>query len=138
MAPLSNARADTSPPVRKILTYARDGRWPAACKARHETLAQRQKIQVFFAGPHSPWQRPTNGLIREYLAKGMNLSLISQGYLNTIAQQLNNRSRRCLDDETPLDVFLRQISNSTGGVALQIVQYKPEVEPVVMLEVGHS
>lgn len=110
--------------------------------AQHETLAQRLQIQVFFADPHSPWQRPTNentnGLIREYLPKGMDLSLISQGCLNTIARQLNNRPRRCLDDETPLDVFSRQISNSTGGVALQIVQYKPEVEPVVRLEVGHA
>jgi hypothetical protein len=46
--------------------------------------------------------------------------LISQGYLNAIARQLNNRPRRCLDDEIPLEVFLREIiSNSAGGVALQ-------------------
>ena len=96
------------------LTATRDGRWPAACKARHETLAQRLKIQVFFADPHSPWQRPTNentnGLIREYLPRGMDLSLISQGYLNAIARQLNNRPRRCLDYETPFEVFSREIS----------------------------
>ena len=86
-------------------------------------MAQRLQIQVFFADPHSPWQRPTNentnGLIREYLPKGMDLSLISQGYLNAIARQLNNRPRRCLDYETPLEVFSREISNSTGSVALQ-------------------
>jgi len=58
-------------------------------------------------------------LIREYLPKGMDLSLISQGYLNAIARQLNNRPRRCLDYETPLEVFSREISNSLGSVALQ-------------------
>jgi IS30 family transposase len=56
--------------VRKTLTYdqGRD-------RARHETLAQRLRIEVFFADPHSPRQRPThentNGLIREYLPKGI-------------------------------------------------------------------
>lgn len=104
--------------VRKTLTYDQGREM-----AQHETLAQRLQIQVFFADPHSPWQRPTNentnGLIREYLPKGMDLSLISQGYLNAIARQLNNRPRRCLDYETPLEVFSREISNSTDGVALQ-------------------
>jgi IS30 family transposase len=86
-------------------------------------LTQRLRIQIFFADPHSPRQRPTNentnGLIREYLPKGMDLSLVSQGALNAIARQLNHRPRRCLDDETPLEVFSREISNSLGSVALQ-------------------
>ena len=90
--------------IRKTLTYDQGQEM-----ARHEILAQRLKIQVFFVDPHSPWQRPTNentnGLIREYLPKGMDLSLIAQGCLNAIAQQLNNRPRRCLDYETPLEVF---------------------------------
>jgi IS30 family transposase len=61
----------------------------------------------------------TNGLIREYLPKGMNLALISQSYLNAIARQLNNRPRRCLDDETPFEVFSHETSNSAGGVAFR-------------------
>ena len=104
--------------VRKTLTYDQGREM-----ARHETLAQRLRIVVFFADPHSPWQRPTNentnGLVREYLPKGMDLSLISQGYLNAIARPLNNRPRRCLDHETPLEVFSGEISNSISSAALQ-------------------
>jgi transposase, IS30 family len=63
--------------------------------ARHEELAKRLKIKVYFCDPRSPWQRPsngnTNGLIRQYLPKGINLSIYSQSGLNKIAQSLNTR-----------------------------------------------
>ncbi|GHT92127.1 hypothetical protein AGMMS49545_09190 [Betaproteobacteria bacterium] len=92
--------------------------------ACHETLAKRVKINVYFADPHSPWQRPANenmnGLIRQYLPKGIDLSLFSQGYLNAIADQLNNRPRRCLNYEIPFEVYSREISNLQLSVALQI------------------
>jgi IS30 family transposase len=104
--------------VRKTLTYDQGKEM-----ARHETLAKRLKIDVYFADPHSPWQRPTNentnGLIREYLPKGLDLSPISQGYLNAIARQLNDRPRKCLNFETPAEVFAREIMNLQPGVALQ-------------------
>jgi len=80
-------------------------------------------VAVYFCDPHSPWQRPTNentnGLVREYLPKGLDLAPISQGYLNAIARQLNNRPRKCLDFETPAEVFAREIMNFQPGVALQ-------------------
>jgi IS30 family transposase len=72
--------------------------------AEHEQLAQRLAIQVFFADPHSPWQRGTNentnGLLRQYLPKGTDLSPYTQRELNTIAQRLNTRPRKCLDHPT--------------------------------------
>ena len=106
------------PCVRKTLTYDQGKEM-----ARHELLAKRLKINVYFADPHSPWQRPTNentnGLIREYLPKGLDLAPISQGYLNAIARQLNNRPRKCLDFETPAEVFAREIMNFQPSVALQ-------------------
>lgn len=77
--------------------------------AKHEQLAQRLAIQVCFADPHSPWQRGTNentnGLLRQYLPKGTDLSPYTQRELNTIVQRLNPRPRKCLDWATPLEVF---------------------------------
>lgn len=93
-------------PLRKTLTYDRGKEM-----AEHERLAQRLAIRVFFADPHSPWQRGTNentnGLLRQYLPKGTDLSDYTQCELNAIAQRLNTRPRKCLNWETPLEVFTR-------------------------------
>ena len=63
--------------------------------AYHAKLAERLKIKVYFCDPHSPWQRPSNenmnGLVRQYLPKGIDLSIYSQKDLDKIAQSLNER-----------------------------------------------
>ena len=91
-------------PLRKTLTYDRGKEM-----AEHARLAQRLAIQVFFADPHSPWQRGTNentnGLLRQYLPKGTDLSGYTQRELNALAHRLNTRPRKCLDFATPLEVF---------------------------------
>lgn len=91
-------------PLRKTLTYDRGKEM-----AEHERLAQRLAIQVFFADPHSPWQRGTNentnGLVRQYLPKGTDLSGYTQRELNAIAHRLNTRPRKCLNFATPLEVY---------------------------------
>jgi len=90
--------------LRKTLTYDRGKEM-----AEHERLAQRLAIRVFFADPHSPWQRGTNentnGLLRQYLPKGTDLSGYTQRELNAIALRLNTRPRKCLNWATPLEVF---------------------------------
>jgi transposase, IS30 family len=90
--------------------------------ARHEELAKRLKIKVYFCDPRSPWQRPSNenmnGLIRQYLPKGINLSIYSQSDLNKIAQSLNTRPRACLGFQTPEEVFNKEAQKPR--VALQI------------------
>ena len=89
--------------------------------ARHAELAEQLKIKVYFCDPHSPWQRPTNentnGLIRQYLPKGIDLSIYSQKDLDKIADSLNNRPRKVLGFRTPLEVYQTEISNQS--VALQ-------------------
>ena len=91
-------------PRRKTLPYDRGKEM-----AEHERLAQRLAIRVFFADPHSPWQRgtheTTNGLLRQYLPKGTDLSGYTQRELNAIAHRLDTRPRKCLDWATPLEVF---------------------------------
>jgi IS30 family transposase len=95
---------DLEPTMRKTLTYDRGSEM-----ARHRELTQTTGVKVYFADPHSPWQRGSNenanGLIREYLPKGQDLSPVTQGQLNAIANRLNNRPRRILDYQTPLEVF---------------------------------
>jgi IS30 family transposase len=91
-------------PLRKTLTYDRGKEM-----AEHERLAERLAIRVFFADPYSPWQRGTNentnGLLRQYLPKGTDLSDYTQRELNAIAHRLNTRPRKCLNFATPLEVY---------------------------------
>lgn len=90
--------------LRKTLTYDRGKEM-----AEHEQLAQRLALQIFFADPHAPWQRGTNentnGLLRQYLPKGTDLSGYTQRKLNAIAHRLNTRPRKCLAFATPLEAY---------------------------------
>ena len=96
------------PRLRKTLTYDQ-GREMAA----HRALEVRLGLEVYFADPHSPWQRGscenTNGLLREYLPKGSDLTRHSQDDLNAIALQLNTRPRVRLKGMTPLECFTQMI-----------------------------
>ncbi len=101
--------------LRKTLTYDRGKEM-----AEHERLAERLAIQVFFADPYSPWQRGTNentnGLLRQYLPKGTDLSGYTQRELNAIAHRLNTRPRKCLDFATPLEVYAQLRHHSPGAL----------------------
>ncbi|MFN3437164.1 MAG: IS30 family transposase [Acidovorax sp.] len=83
----------------------------------HKQFTMATDIQVYFCDPRSPWQRGsdenTNGLLRQYMPKGMNLSGLSQLQLNAIARQLNERPRKTLGFHTPAEMFSECVA-STG------------------------
>lgn len=109
--------------LRKTLTYDQGKEM-----AQHRQLSKRTGLSVYFADPHSPWQRGINeninGLLREYLPKGTDLSAYTQRQLNQIAKSLNTRPRRSMDYQTPTEVFYKKWeefrTEKSAGVALRV------------------
>jgi IS30 family transposase len=81
---------------------------------RHTDFTLASQMQVYFCDPQSPWQRGTNentnGLLRQYLPKGTDLSLWKQDQLNEIALRLNQRPRKTLSFRTPADVLSSSVA----------------------------
>jgi len=77
--------------------------------AQHKLFTANTKIQVYFAHPYSPWERPTNensnGLIRDYFPKGTDFSSITKKQLKEVQNELNERPRKVLNMCTPKEVF---------------------------------
>jgi IS30 family transposase len=77
-------------------------------------------IPVYFADPHSPWQRPTNentnGLLRQYFPKGTNLARWSAEEIEAVATTLNSRPRKTLGWKTPAEA-LNELLSLHAGVA---------------------
>src|SRR5215203_1763712 len=94
--------------LRKTLTWDRGKELSG-----HAQFALDTRTRVFFADPHSPWQRPTNentnGLLRQYFPKGTDLSRWSAEDLEAVALAINNRPRKSLDWRTPAEVFNDQL-----------------------------
>jgi IS30 family transposase len=114
---LSDARADTvakgfstvlkrfKSQMRLSMTYDQGSEM-----SQHKKLTKAANVAVYFAHPHAPWERGIceniNGLLRDYLPKGTDLSVYSQKQLDAIAWQLNTRVRKTLAWKSPAELFL--------------------------------
>lgn len=82
--------------------------------AQHRLFTQETKIRVYFADPHSPWQRGTNentnGLLRQYFPKGIDFTTVTHTDIQRIQEQLNDRPRKALGFRTPTEVFSQLLS----------------------------
>ena len=85
--------------------------------ADHQRFSLDTDVKVYFCDPQSPWQRGsnenTNGLLRQYFPKGMDLSNVNQNRLNAVARRLNERPRKTLEYRTPAERFSQCVA-STG------------------------
>ena len=90
--------------MRQTITYA-----PGKEVSCHREFARDTNIRVHFSDPDSPWQRGncenTNGLLRQFLPKGTDLTVQEQRALDSIADLLNNWPRQTLNWRSPLQAF---------------------------------
>lgn len=110
LAGFSEALSAIPPELRKTFTYDQGREM-----SRHAQLTERTGVAVYFCDPHSPWQRGlnenTNGLLRQYLPKGTDLSVYTQEQLDEIAWSLNTRPRKSLGFRTPAEVYSELLTN---------------------------
>ncbi|ALN58494.1 integrase core domain [Lysobacter enzymogenes] len=96
--------------LKKTLTYDQGKEM-----ASHRQLSERTGLAIYFADPHSPWQRGTcentNGLLRQYFPKGTDLSVHSAQRLKEVAWEMNNRPRRSLGRRSPVEVLYEELKN---------------------------
>jgi IS30 family transposase len=82
--------------------------------ADHKRFTLATDIKVYFCDPQQPWQRGsnenTNGLLRQYFPKGMDLSNVHQNRLNAVARRLNERPRETLQFRTPAERFAQCVA----------------------------
>lgn len=77
----------------------------------HARIEAEAGIGIYFADPHSPWQRGSNensnGLLRQYFPKGTDFDTIPDGRFRDVAAELNDRPRLCLGDRSPAQLMSR-------------------------------
>lgn len=106
----SKALSAIPPELRKTFTYDQGREM-----SKHAQLTEQTGVAVYFCDPHSPWQRGlnenTNGLLRQYLPKGSDLSVYTQEQLDAIAWSLNTRPRKSLGFRSPVEVYSELLLN---------------------------
>jgi IS30 family transposase len=97
--------------LRKSLTWDRGSEL-----TEHTKFTAATDVKVYFCDPYSPWQRGsnenTNGRLRQYYPKGMDLSAVSQAQLDVVARKLNTRPQETLDWKTPAYILESSVSTT--------------------------
>ena len=105
-----NAVADLPDALKRSLT------WDQGIElAKHAEITAATNLPVYFCDPHSPWQRAvnenTNGLLRQYFPKGVDLAQFGKDHLDAVAAQLNARPRKRHGFRTPAEVLAQLLSD---------------------------
>ena len=81
--------------------------------SKHYDIANQLDCSTYFAKPYHSWQRGLNenhnGLLRQFIPKSMKLNNISENKVTKATNLMNNRPRKCLDYQTPFEVFTKMI-----------------------------
>lgn len=92
----------------------------------HETFSENLEATFYFARPYRSWERRlnenTNGLIRQYVPKGSDLTPLTDEDMKSIMQRLHGRQRECLGYKTPEEVFFKSCSFSSSHVMMKRAQ----------------
>ena len=111
-AAMREAMATLPTELRRSITWDQ-----GAEMSTHGAFTLATKIPIYFCDPHSPWQRGsnenTNGLLRQYLPKGSDLSLQSAADLQRIQRSLNDRPRKTLGYMTPSETYAQVVASTT-------------------------
>ena len=119
-ATLAEAMSAKVPEIPEILR--RSLAWDQGSEmALHTKITEATGLPIYFCDPHSPWQRGTNentnGLLRQYFPKGIDLSFYGPGWLDQVAAELNARPRKRLGWRTPAEELDRLLSDPSTFVA---------------------
>ena len=98
--------------IKKSLTYDQGQEM-----AEHKQFVEDTQIKVYFAHPHSPWERGTsentNMLVRDFFPKGTDFSKITDQKLKKVQSMLNDRPRKVLNFYTPNEAFTKTVALET-------------------------
>lgn len=106
--------------LKLTLTYDRGSEM-----ARHRLFTEKTQMKVYFADPHSPWQRGTNentnGLIRQFFPKGTEFNKVSRAEVKHVQDLLNGRPRKALDYHTPYEKFSELLAEKGEAKANELM-----------------